>query len=431
LITTEIIIIFVLILINGYFAAAELALVTSRKHRLQILQDQGTEAAAEVIRVKDNPGHILATVQVGISLIASLASAYGGASISPILTQWLAQVPWLAPYAQQLSLLLLVLGITYLTLILGELVPKQLALRNPERMAIRLYRPLKWLEKIASPLVRLLSISTDAILRLLPRGARTPSTSAEEIEQLLQQGTAEGIFQRSEELFVSGVFDYSDRQAHDVMTARTEIAALDAELSPKEALNQAARSGFSRFPVYEDHLDNVIGYAHIKDLIWADQTINLRDIARQVILVPESATLPAVYKRLTAERSHMAIVLDEHGGTAGLLTLEDVLEVIVGEINDEYHISRGDVSPLGKGAWLVAGATSVDELSDVVGVEIEPDEAYNTAAGLVMAELGHIPRVGEVVHYKTLSLTVRQMDNLRVDQLLVQRLPDPLINEPA
>ncbi|HRN51013.1 MAG TPA: hemolysin family protein [Anaerolineales bacterium] len=424
MITTEIIVILILILVNGYFAAAELALVTSRKHRLQVLQDQGTDAAAEVIRVKETPGHILATVQVGISLIGSLASAYGGASISPVITQWLSQIEVLKPYAQQLSLLLLVLGLTYLTLIFGELVPKQLALRNPERMAIMLYRPLKWLEKLASPLVRLLSVSTDAILRLLPRGANTPSTSAEEIEQLLQQGTAEGIFQRSEEAFVSGVFDYSDRQAHDVMTTRTEIAALDVKLTPKEALNQAALSGFSRFPIYESHLDNVIGYAHIKDLIWADKTTSLRDIARQVILVPESATLPDVYKHLTTEHSHMAIVLDEHGGTAGLLTLEDVLEVIVGEINDEYHISRGDVSPLGKGAWLVAGATPVDELSEVVGVEIEADDAYNTAAGLVMSELGHIPHVGEVVHYKTLSFSVRQMDNLRIEQLLVQRMQD-------
>lgn len=425
MITTEIIVILILILVNGYFAAAELALVTSRKHRLQVLHDQGTEAAAEVINVKETPGHILATVQVGISLIGSLASAYGGASISPVLTVWLSQIEFLKPYAQQLSLLLLVLGITYLTLIFGELVPKQLALRNPERVAIRLYRPLKWLEKLASPLVKLLSISTDAILRLLPRGAHTPSTSVEEIEQLLQQGTAEGIFQRSEEAFVSGVFDYSDRQVHDVMTTRTEIAALDAELSPKEALSQAAQSGFSRFPIYESNLDNVIGYAHIKDIIWADQTTSLRDIARQVILVPESATLPDVYKRLTADRSHMAIVLDEHGGTAGLLTLEDVLEVIVGEINDEYHISRGDVSPLGKGAWLVAGATPVDELSEVVGVEFEADDAYNTAAGLVLSELGHIPHVGEVVYYRTLSFTVRQMDKLRIDQILVQRIQSP------
>lgn len=421
MVTTEIIIILTLIIVNGYFAAAELALVTSRKHRLKIISDQGDKAAADVIKVKEKPGHILATVQIGISLVGSLTSAYGGASIAPVLAQWLAKIPVFEPYAQQIALLTLVLAITYVTLIIGELVPKQLALRNPERMATLLYKPLRWLEKLASPLVKLLSISTDAMLRLLPRAAHSPSTSSEEIEQLLQQGRSEGIFQLSEEAFVSGVFEYGDRQAHDVMTSRTEVAALDASLSPKEALNQAAQWGFSRFPIYDTNLDNVIGYAHIKDLIWGDETITIRDLARQVILVPESATLPDVYKRLTTERSHMAIVLDEHGGTAGLLTLEDVLEVIVGEINDEYHISRGDISPLRKGAWLVAGTTSVDELSDVVGVEIEEDEAYNTAAGLVMSQLGRIPNVGEVVHYKTLSFTVRQMNKMRIEQLLVQR----------
>lgn len=421
MVTTEIIVIFALIVVNGYFSAAELALVTARKHRLKISADQGDSAAAEVIEVKEKPGHILATVQIGISLVGSLTSAYGGASIAPVLAQWFVKLPALAPYAQQLALLVLVLALTYVTLIIGELVPKQLALRNPERMATLLYKPLRWLEIVVSPLVRLLSLSTDALLRLLPRATHSPSTSAEEIEQLLQQGRAEGIFQLSEEAFVSGVFEYGDRQAHDVMTSRTEVAALDASLNPKAALNQAARSGFSRFPVYENNLDNVIGYAHIKDLIWGDDTITVRDLARQVVLVPESATLPDIYKRLTTERSQMAIVLDEHGGTAGLLTLEDVLEVIVGEINDEYNISRGDISPLGKGTWLVAGATSVDELGDVLGIEIEEDEGYNTAAGLVMALLGRIPRVGEVVHYKDLSLTVRQMNKMRIELLLIQK----------
>ncbi|UYN89590.1 MAG: HlyC/CorC family transporter [Anaerolineales bacterium] len=422
MVTTELIVIVILILVNGYFAAAELALVTSRKHRLKIIADQGDKAATEVIKVKERPGHILATVQVGISLVTSLASAYGGASIAPILATWFARVPALQAYAQQLALLLLVLMITYVTLIIGELVPKQLALRNPERMATRLYRPLKWLEKLTSPLVKLLSISTDAILRLLPRSANSPSTSSEEIEQLLQQGRAEGVFQLSEAVFVSGVFEYGDRQAHDVMTSRTEVAALDASLSPREALNQAAERGFSRYPLYEGNLDNVIGYAHIKDLIWGDDTIAIKDLARQVVLVPESATLPDIYKRLTTERSQMAIVLDEHGGTAGLLTLEDVLEVIVGEINDEYQVSRGDINPLGKGTWLVAGATPVDELSDVIGVQIEEDEAYNTAAGLVMALLGRIPNVGEVVQYENLSFTVRQMNKMRIELLLVQRV---------
>lgn len=375
-----------------------------------------------MLKAKEKPGHILATTQVGISLVASLASALGGAAIAPALTAWLSRIPLLAPYSEQLGLLIFVIAITYLTLVLGELVPKQLALRNPENTAARLFRPVDWLGRIAALPIRLLSFSSDAILRLLaPGGPKPPSTSAEEIELLVQQGTAEGVFQISEGAFVSGVFDYGDRTAQDVMTARPEIAALAVTLSPQDALNAAAKSGFSRFPVYEDDLDNVIGYVHIKDLIWIDKTMTLKDIARQIVLIPETANLPSVYKRLTKDRTHMAIVLDEHGGTAGLLTLEDVLEVIVGEIDDEYHLSKGDVNVLGEGTWLVAGTTPVDELGEILGVELEATEAYNTVAGLVMADLGHIPHVGETLQHKGLVFTVRQMDKLRIDRLLVQK----------
>jgi putative hemolysin len=422
MITRELFFILALVIINGYFAATELALVTARRHRLKLRADQGDKAAAAVLRAKEKPGHILATTQVGISLVASLASALGGAAIAPALTAWLAQFSALARYSQQVGLLIFVLVITYLTLVLGELVPKQLALRNPESVAARLFRPVDWLGRVAVLPIRLLSVSADAVLRLFTRdGQKAPSTSSEEIELLVQQGTAEGVFQISEGAFVSGVFDYGDRTAQDVMTARTEIAALDAGLTPQAALDAAAKLGFSRFPIYEDDLDNVIGYVHIKDLIWVDRTMALKDIARQIVLIPETAKLPSVYKRLTKDRTHMAIVLDEHGGTAGLLTLEDVLEVIVGEIDDEYHLSKGDVNVLGEGTWLVAGTTPIDELGEILGVDLNASEAYNTTAGFVLAELGHIPHIGETLQHSGLMFTVRQMDKLRIDRLLVQK----------
>jgi putative hemolysin len=260
------------------------------------------------------------------------------------------------------------------------------------------------------------------VLRIFaPVATRSPSTSSEEIELLVQQGTAEGIFQISEGAFVSGVFEYGDRKAMDVMKARTEIVALEADLQPAEALNLAAKSGLSRFPIYEDNLDNIVGYVHIKDLIWAEQSTTLRDIARQILFIPETAKLPDIYKRLTQQRAHITIVLDEHGGTAGLLTLEDMLEVIVGEIDDEYHLSKGDVHKLGEQAWLVSGSTPVSELGELVGAELEPTQAYNTTAGLIMAELGHIPKVGEALSHDGLTFTVRQMDKLRIDRVLVQK----------
>src|SRR3972149_6360294 len=217
----ELILILVLVLLNGYFAAMEMALVTSRRHRLKTLANLGKRGAKEVLHIKERPGHFLATVQVGIPLLASFASAFGGAEPAPHIAQGLRSVPWLAPYADQIALVLIVLAITYLSLVLGELVPKQLALRNPEGISTALFRPVQLLGKIASLPIRLLSFSADLVAGLIgPGRARRPSTSSEEIELLIEQGTAEGIFQISEGAFVSGVFEYADRQAQGGMTPR-------------------------------------------------------------------------------------------------------------------------------------------------------------------------------------------------------------------
>lgn len=412
----------VLILINGFFAAMEMALVTARRSRLQGMAKDGKRGAEEVLKVQEHPGNYLATVQVGISLVGTLASAVGGAAAVPVLAELISQVPSLSPFADQLALLLIVLIITYLSLVFGELVPKQLALRNPEMLASSFIRPVSLLARIAAFPIRILSISTDFVLRVFaPAGRKSPSTSSEEIELLLKEGTAEGIFQLSEQAFVSGVFDYGDRKAQDVMTARTELVAFDATLSPADALSAAAKSNFSRFPIYEKNIDQVVGYVHLKDLIWAEESTTLRDIARQIIFIPAKASLPTIYKQLTQERIHQAIVLDEHGGTAGMLTLEDVLEVIVGEIDDEYNLAESEIKELGPNSWLVDGSTSIEDLGDALGVSFQPSGVYSTCAGLILSELGHIPGVGETVMQKNFTFSVRKMDNLRIESVLIQR----------
>ncbi|MEX1248765.1 MAG: hemolysin family protein [Anaerolineales bacterium] len=418
----EILLIVFLILLNGIFAAVEMALVTSRRHRLRRLIREGKPAAQEVLQIKEKPGHYLATVQVGITLVGSLASAVGGLSAAPIVSRWLSTLPWLAPYADQISLLLIVVAITYLSLVFGELVPKQLALKNPEGLSIALVRPIRLLGQVASLPIRFLSFSADLVLGLLgPAKPHGPSTSEEEIELLVQQGTAEGIFQISEGAFVHGVFEYADRKAYEVMTARPEIIALDAALGPSEALERAAKSGLSRFPVYAATLDNVIGYVHIKDLVWAEKETTLKDIARQVVFIPESSTLPGIYTLLTQRRVHMAIVLDEHGGTAGLLTLEDLLEVIVGEIDDEYHLSNVNIRKLSEKSWLVSGTATLAEVNEAVGTKLQSNEIYSTAAGFLLAELGHIPKVGETLRIYNHNFTVHAMDKLRVDRILIHK----------
>lgn len=411
-----------LILINGFFAAMEMALITARRPRLKTLADAGKVGAQEVLTIKERPGNYLATVQVGISLVGTLASAVGGAEAVPVLADYLRTLPSLAPYADQVALLLIVLVITYLSLVFGELVPKQLALRNPESLSVALISPIRWMARIAALPIRILSITTDFVLRVVaPTRGKRPSTSSEEIEMLLEQGTAEGIFQLSERTFVSGVFDYGDRKAQDVMTARTELVALDSGLAPAEALEEAAQSNFSRFPVYEKDIDHIVGYVHLKDLIRAEQESTLKDIAREIIFIPAKAALPDLYKQLTQKQTHQAIVIDEHGGTAGLVTLEDVLEVIVGEIDDEYDLTESEIRQLGESSWLVDGGISFEELSEELGIPFEDSGVFTTCAGLILAELGHMPDVGEHVDYLGLRFTVRKMDHLRIERVLIQK----------
>lgn len=415
--------ILILIMINGFFAATEMALVTSRRARLKTLAKNGNQGAQDVLTVKERPGNFLATVQVGITLVGSLASAVGGAEAAPYIAEALRTIQPLEPYADQLAIVLVVLTITYLSLVLGELVPKQLALRNPERLAMQVIGPTRWLSRIAALPIKILSISTDLILKLFGSGGeRSPTTSSEEIEQLLEQGTAEGIFQISESSFVSGVFDYGDRKAQDVMTARTEMVVLDAEMSPVDALAVAAKSNMSRFPIYEESIDHILGYVHLKDLIWADENTTLKDIARQILFIPGKATLPDIYKGLTQERTHQAIVLDEHGGTAGLLTLEDVLEVIVGEIDDEYNLTENDVRQLGPNSWLVDGSASMEDLGELLNAPLRATGIYSTCAGLALAELGHIPTTGESFLHQGYQFTVRKMDGLRIENLLIRKI---------
>ena len=417
----NIILISLLILVNGFFAAVEMALVTARKSRLDPMVSKGNNKAKEILSIITNPGTYLATVQVGISLVTTLASAVGGAAAVPILVEWINQFPALIPYANQIALAFVVLVITYLSLVFGELVPKQLALLNPERTSMALIRPVSWLARVAALPIKILSLSTDLVLRVIaPNKSSEPSTSSEEIESLLAVGTLEGIFKSSEKDFVSGVFDYGDRKAKDVMTARTELVALEGSLSPKKALSLAAKSGFSRFPIYEGEIDNVIGYVHLKDLIWGEKSASLRDLARTILFIPSSASLPDIYRQLTTTRSHQAIVLDEHGGTAGMLTLEDVLEVIVGEIDDEYTLKESEIQTLGPKSWLVDGAVLLDDLAEYLSASLKPTAVYSTIAGLILSELGRIPAIGESIQYSGYTFTVRQMDKLRVESILIQ-----------
>jgi putative hemolysin len=411
----------VLILANGFFAGTEMALVTARRTRLKMLAEKGDQQATKVLGAQEKPSDFLATVQIGITLVGTAASTVGGAQIVRGLSLYVARIQGLAPYADGIALAIVILTITYFTLVFGELVPKRLALKNAENMARTLIGPLSLLSRLTYLPMRALSFSADNVLKLIGRDAPThPSTSQEEIELLVKQGTAEGVIQPVEERLISGVFDYTDRRVQDVMTPRTSIVALNVETSPLESLRMATQCGYSRFPVYRSDLDQVVGYVHVKDIIWAMGETNLRPYTREIHFIPSGVSLPKAFDDLTKTGTHLAIVLDEYGGTHGLLTLEDMLEEIVGEIEDEHSPITEQLEYPANGDWVFAGTTLITEVEELLGIDFQSQGIYTTLAGFALASLGKIPETGEQFSKHGYTFTVKEMDRLRIASIHVR-----------
>ncbi len=420
---SDIALIGILILVNGFFAAAEMSLVTVRKTRLKTLAEGGDRRARAALHIQSNPGDFLSAVQIGITLVGTAASAIGGVSIVRLLTPIIARFSPLAPYAEGIALIGVIVLVAYFTLVFGELVPKRLALLNAEKTALALSGPLAIFSRLTFLPMRLLSLSTEQVLRLM--GARqldAPSTSPEEIELLVRQGAAEGVFQALEEKLISGVFDYTARRLHDVMTPRTAIIAFEVKMFASQALEIAKRVGYSRYPVYRDTIDSVLGYVHVKDLIWAGEGARLDQHYRQVPFIPANLSLPEAFDVLVKAGNHMAIVIDEFGGTHGLLTLEDLLEEIVGEIEDEHSpVARSSVHQL-DGEWILPGQTPISEASELLKVEFQSQGRYKTIAGFVMTELGRLPVEGDRLRRLGYVFTVLKRENLRIAEVGVKRI---------
>ena len=411
----DFLLIFILILANGFFASAEIAVVSARETRLQTRSNAGDARAAKVLHLQRKPGEFLATVQIGITLVGTLASAVGGVEAVRWLGPQLSKIPALVPYADQAALAIVVITLSYASLLLGELVPKRLAIRNPERWAMSVAGFFENLSRLAAWPVRFLLVSANLLMG--PFGNPTPddeTTSSEEIELLVRRGTVQGVFQPVQESMITRVIDYVDRATRDVMTPRTEIIALEAETPSEVALQNAKHSGFSRFPVYQENIDQILGYVHVKDLIWAAPETPLKKIARQVVFIPEGGTLPQAFTLLTRSSRHMGIVLDEFGGTGGLITLEDLLEEIVGEIEDEHSPVAEVPIREQQGQWYISGGTSIADIGNLLGISFKPEGVYVTLAGFIMTELGRIPDEGDQLIKFGYTFTVNTKDRLRI-----------------
>ena len=428
----EMLIIAALILINGILSMSEAALVASRKARLQQRLNEGDKTAAAALNLMDNPNVFLSTVQIGITLTSVLAGAFGGATIASPLEQEFLKIPALAAYAHSLALGIVVLIITTLTIWLGELVPKRIGLHNPERIARVVAGPMLVISKIFSPLVKLMSGLTDFVLRLLgAQSSLEPPVTEEELQVLLDQGTQAGVFEESEQDMVEGVFRIGDQRVYSVMTPRTEIVWLDINDTPEEIRQKIAESHYSRFPVRDGTLDNVVGVVRARDLLLsnlAGEKLNLKHNLHPAIYIPETATASKALEMFKGGKAELMLVVDEFGAVQGLVTINDILSEIVEGIGTEepQATQRQD------GSWLLDGMLNVDDFKEIFNLRELPDEDnYETLGGYVMFSLGRIPQPGDQFEWNNLRFEVMDMDARRVDKVLVTTVPAKSAPSPA
>lgn len=422
----ELLIIFLLILVNGVFAMSEMAVVTARKSRLQDWIKRGNRNAKVAFDLAASPNRFLSAVQVGITLVGILAGAFAGRSVAQRLAAYIVGLPIVGPYHQEMALGLVVLVITYFSLVIGELVPKRLALRHPETIATYVARPLRLFTQLSAPMVHLLGLSTDAVCRLFGRqpGSEPPVTE-EEIKTLVQQGTEAGVFEESEQDMVEAVLRLGDKNARSLMTPRTQIAWLDLQDNAERVREKIVSSGHSCFPVASGGLDKVDGVVLAKDLLsysLAGRAFDLKAFMQQPLFVPRTVTALEVLESFKKSGQHIALVVDEYGGIEGLLTHHDILEAIAGDIpfdgkpTDPKAVQRHD------GSWLLDGMLSVDEFKEIFQLEDLPGEkrdAFQTLGGFVFTRMGRIPSVSDSFDWNGLRFEVVDMDGKRIDKLLV------------
>lgn len=424
----DLLFIFVLIVINGIFAMSEIAVVSSRSARLQRLIDEGSHGAVAALRLHGEPSRFLSTIQVGITSVGILNGAVGESALADPLAAWLATFPLVADYARGIALASTVVVLTYFSVVVGELVPKRLALLAPERFASVMARPMTWLAKIARPLVWLFSASGDLVLRLFKadRGEEPPVTD-EEIEVLMEQGAEAGVFHESEQAIVSNVLRLDELTVSAIMTPRTDLYSIDLHDSDEEIRRAVAESPHNRIVVCEDGLDNVVGILQRGDLLapaLAGQGLDVRAAMRPPVFVPRSVSTTHLLESMRSTRTQTALAIDEYGTVQGIVTLNDVFAAIVGDMPADSSFEQ-DLVRREDGSWLVGGGVTVERLKLVLELEAElpgeDDNAFHSVGGFVMHALGRVPRITDHFVSHGWRFEVMDMDGRRVDKVLVSR----------
>lgn len=426
---TEFLILFLLLAANGLFAMAELAIVSARKGKLKRLVEEGDRRAAAALELAEEPTRFLSTVQLGITLVGVFAGVYGGDTLAQRLQGWMMGVPLLVPYAHWMALGVVVLCITFSSLVIGELVPKRLALRDPESMARLMAGPMRLLSTVLGPLVSLLAGATDWILRLFGIAAHSePTVTDEEVVDLMQEGREAGVFDEAEQEMVESVLSLDSLMVREIMTPRPKIVFLGRDEPSEQVWHKIVVSGHSIFPVYEGNRDNVVGIVSIKSLyanIAAGTAARVRDLMIKPLVVPETQTVRQLLEALRRTRFHVALVADEFGGITGLVTMSDVAEAVLGDIPSLDQRLQPEAKQRDDGSWLIDGLYDVGDLAEKMESLELPEGAgrdYQTVAGFVVSQLAHVPAEGEIFEWKGWRFEIIDMDRHRVDKVLVMSL---------
>ena len=427
----DVCVLLILLIANGFLSMAEMAVVSSRRPRLQTMAAEGKPGAARALALAEDPGDFLSTVQIGITAIGIFTGVFSGARLAEPVASVLRTIPLLADYADPTAIFIVVLITTYLSLIVAELTPKRVALSRPEEIAALVAPSMDLLAKIARPLVFLLDRSSEGLAQILGvRPSDAPTVTDEEVRIMLQQGAKVGIFEPIEEEIVTQVFRLSDRRASAIMTPRTEIDWIDVEEDVAAVRALLMESSHSRFPLAEGSLDHVVGIVFVRDLLlqrMAGGAADLRAIVRPALFLPESMTALDVVEQMRASRSHMALIINEYGGLEGLVTISDVVEAILGSVETPGVEEEPEIVQRADGSWLVNGMWSVDAFQEQFGLKDLPardDLDYQTVGGMIMAVLEQVPNVGSHVEVDGYTLEVMDMDGRRVDKVLVQKMGD-------
>lgn len=423
--TSQFILIAVLTLLNAFFASAEMAIVSLNKNKMKVLSEEGNKKAQLLLKLTEEPTKFLSTIQVGITLANFFSSASAATGISDDLAQALNRFH--IPYSSQIAFVLITVVLSYITLVFGELFPKRVALQKSEAMAMFSVKPILYFSKIALPFVKLLSASTNILVRIfgLDKDGLEEKVSKEEIRSLVEVGQENGVINETEKDMINSIFEFDDKLANEVMTPRTEVYLIDIDTPLNEYLDELIEERYSRIPVYEGDLDNIVGILYMKDFFIEArkkgfENVDIRSIMRQPYFVPETKNIDELFKELQASKKHIAVLIDEYGGFSGIVSIEDLIEEVMGNIEDEYDDDEPDINKIDNNTFIIDGRLPLDDFNDYFHVNIDSND-YDTISGFLIDILGRIPESTEEksIEYENLIFKIEEVKEKRIEKIKV------------